>query len=234
MSDAEALFAHRAIELIAQAEETVLLRRSNLNVFRCGGCGGPAYQQPCAICKYYPMGSDKGIYSPKVATFEHFRKQVEINGRAGEPGTVATWYFKTKFSGNPYLQSRLPRTLEFAEKINVPSPRVIWDIVVVDGNRIARDQPPSYVHRGWRAMEELGVLLGHRNMTPSLSSGISETLHRWVSAVHTEDVDAMRETLEAARPLTSQGRSLSAGNMVMAAKEIDEALDKLPTRSLTI
>ena len=65
------------------------------HLIACGGCGAPAFQQPCTVCDYYPMGdaeeqrearADMRQGMPFTQAELKFILQVE------DSGNVASWY----------------------------------------------------------------------------------------------------------------------------------------------
>lgn len=234
MSSTDYLFAQQAVERIGELEETFLFKHSSIHFGKCGGCGGPAYQQPCAICNFYPYGSDKGHFWPAVATYEHFKKSVDRSVKDQEPN-LATWYFSTKYERVQVMQFILPEMLVEAAKLDMPSARTVWDVVVVDGRQIHREYPDRHIAAGWRGIEELIFLRTQREMNSVLSQDIDKVAKKWVAAVHDGDLQAVTDALEAAQDvLQNRCRHIMIGNKGMALRFVEEAFDHLPSRTLSL
>jgi hypothetical protein len=232
MSSTDLLFAQSAIEAIGKLEEHFLLRRSHLHINRCGGCGGPAYQQPCAICNFYPMGQDKGNYSPKVATLEHFKSAVERSGLAGSTCNLATWYFRSRFERVSVLKHMVPEAVSEASKLEMPSAEIIWDLVVKQGLSLNRERPPLHIQYGWDAVDGLNHLRTLRQMDTKLSGRISSAIETWVKAAHGDDLDATVAALdEVGLLLRNHTAHIANGNRMAALKAVGEAVENLPTVS---
>ena len=232
MSSTDLLFARSALEEIGKLEEHFLLRRSNLNISRCGGCGGPAYQQPCALCNFYPMGQDKGIYSPKVATLDYFTSAVERSGLPGSPPNLATWYFKSRLERVSVLKHMVAEAVSEASKLKMPSPEVIWDLVVNQDLSIIRERAPLHIQYGWDAVDGLNHLRTSRQMDTKLSGRISRAVEGWVAAAHSDDLDATVVALEeVGLLLRNHTAHIASGNRLMALKAVGEATENLPTFS---
>lgn len=231
MSSTDFLFAQSAIERIGQLEEHFFLRRSHLNINRCGGCGGPAYQQPCAICNFYPMGEDKGHYSPKVATLDHFRSAIDRSAPAGMVSNLATWYFKTRFERVTVMKGRVPEMIAEASKLdNMPSAETVWRIVVDEDRSLRRARPPLHVQYGWDAIDGLNHLLTHRQMDTKLATRIGKAVETWVQAVHSDDLDATVSALdEVGLILRNHTAHIVTGNRTVALKAAEEAVENLPS-----
>lgn len=235
MSDTDHLFAKSAIETVAELEESLLLTESHLHLNRCGGCGGPAYQQPCAICNYYPMGSDKGYYSPKVATFDHFNAAVERSGPGGKGGNFATWYFRTSWSNVTLLKHRVEAAVEQAAELAMPSTRVFWNTVVVDKLSVHRNAAPNHIHLAWSGMFELRRLLDDENILPHKYKEIREALTSWVAAVHSTEPSAIAESIERGRDIMrTHARLFPSGNASSALRAFNDALENAPNASLSL
>lgn len=229
MSSTDLLFARSALEEIGKLEEHFLLRRSNLSIGRCGGCGGPAYQQPCALCNFYPMGQDKGTYSPKVATLDYFALAVERSGLPGSPPNFATWYFKSRFERVAVLKHLVTEAVSEASKLNMPSAAVIWDLVVNQDLSIARARAPIHIQYGWEAVDGLNHLRTLRQMDTKLSERISRAVEAWVVSAHSDDLDATVAALEeVGLLLRNHTAHIASGNRLAALKAVGEATDNLP------
>lgn len=230
MSSTDFLFAQSAIERIGQLEERFLLRRSHLTINRCGGCGGPAYQQPCVICNFYPMGENKGDYSPKVATLDHFRSAIERSGLTGATSNLATWYFKSKFERVSVLKHMVPEAISEAAKLDMPSADTIWDLVVNEERSLRRERPPLHIQYGWDAVDGLNYLRTHRQMHTKLAERIGRAAEAWVRAAHGDDLDATVSALdEVGLLLRNHTAHIVTGNRTIALKTVGEAIDNLPS-----
>ena len=230
MSSTDLLFARSALEEIGKLEEHFLLRRSNINITRCGGCGGPAYQQPCALCNFYPMGTDRGTYSPKVATLDYFKSAVELSGSPGTSPNLATWYFKSKFQRIPVLNHMVSEAVSEAATLEMPTPKVIWDLVVNQDLSITRERPPLHIKYGWDAVDGLNHLRTSRKMDSKLSERIGMAIETWVKAAHCDDLDATVDALdEVGLLLRNHTAHIANGNRSAALKAIRDAVDNLPT-----
>jgi hypothetical protein len=229
MSSTDPLFAQSALELIGQTEEHLLLRRCNLHINRCGGCGGPCYQQPCAICNYYPMGDDNKTYSPRVATFEHFERSIRSSAPADMNANLATWYFKTRFERVPTYKMYVPELVSQASEFEMPSARDIWDIVVVEDKSIRRKPQERHIQLGWSAAEGLNDLRRLREMDSRLSTRIATAVENWVAAAHSGDLEQITDSLEAIRlTLTNHTGHITGGNKFVALEAVGKAIESLP------
>jgi hypothetical protein len=229
MTSTDFLFAKSAIEEIGKLEEHFLLQRSNVHINRCGGCGGPAYQQPCALCNFYPMGQDKGDYSPKVATLEHFKSAVERSGLPGSPPNLATWYFKSRFERVSVLKHLVPDAVSAAAKLEMPSAEIVWSLVVDQERSLNRDRPPLHIQYGWDAVDGLNHLRTLRQMDTKLSERIGRAVEAWVEAAHGGDLDETVNALdEVGLLLRNHTVHIDNGNRRAALKAVGEAVGNLP------
>lgn len=231
MSTTDFLFAQSALEQIGRLEEHFTLRRSNIHINCCGGCGGPAYQQPCAICNFYPMGDDNRSYFPKVATFEHFGSSLRRSAPVGADANLATWYFKTKFERVTVMKGHVPEMIAQASKLdNMPSAETVWRIVVDEERSLRRARPPLHVQYGWDAIDGLNHLLTHRQMDTKLATRIGKAVETWVQAVHSDDLDATVSALdEVGLILRNHTAHIVTGNRTVALKAAEEAVENLPS-----
>ena len=60
----------------------------------CGGCGAPMWQQPCQLCRFYPMGraTDEEVARCKRLVPDpraSFTKAIERNG------SIAVWFIRS-------------------------------------------------------------------------------------------------------------------------------------------
>lgn len=233
MSQTDHLFAQEALERIGQIEEAVLLERSSIHINRCGGCGGPTYHQPCAICNFYPIWNEKSTHSPAVATAAHFKSAIERSSHLSHEGTLATWYFKTKFNNNSILRYSLAEALDKAVQIKTPNAETIWNLVVVEGLDLRREAPPSFVQKAWSGLEELNQLRCHRNMDTRTAAQIGETLTSWTEALHAEDNDGIAAILEKGDRLLMQCSHLKPGNVLVARQALSQAIEEIPSKRPT-
>ena len=116
----------------------------------CGGCGCPSFQQPCQLCGFYPMCSDKGHWSPKVATKEMFCTMVDRSGPDGTGGTIATWHAACKAQG---FRRDTDDAKRDALEVDVPSAAAYWEAVVE--NRLSIHRPTRPNAAVWRAVHEI-------------------------------------------------------------------------------
>jgi hypothetical protein len=230
MSPTDFLFAQSAIERIGQLEEHFVLRRSNLTINRCGGCGGPAYQQPCAICNFYPMGENKGNYSPKVATLDHFTSAVERSAPAGTASNLATWFFKSKFERITVMRHLVPDMIAEAAKLDMPSAETVWGILVNEDRSLKRELPALHIQFGWEGIDGLNYLRTHRQMDTKLAERIGKAVEGWVKVVHDDDLNATASALNEVRLLLQNHTvHIRTGNRLTALKAVEEAIDNLPS-----
>ena len=127
----------RAIETVARLYERSVLSHSPLHLAACGGCGGPSFQQPCPLCNFYPMGSDKGQWHPRTASRQFFCDRVAASASDGA-GNLATWVLFASRKTVAYAQSyafrqRLDGALAEAAHLEMPDPGLIHDRVAGDG-----------------------------------------------------------------------------------------------------
>jgi hypothetical protein len=224
MTDIEKL--KDGIEAVARFDERKFGRHSPFHLTACGGCGCPAFQQPCALCGYYPMGSDKGHYSPKEATREMFCSMVERSGPGGRDGTIATWHAVHRKKRYETKED----VAEAAAAIDVPAAAEYWDAVVVQDIRLHRERPDSFAWRAWTAVGDIGQLaMGEFSGTqPSRrSSEIFAAIDGWVDALHSEDRDAILESLVKLTDVAGNMRHEYPrnGNLLSAIGHLSEAIE---------
>jgi len=146
----------QAAERIGRVYEQAMLTRSPFHLSPCGGCGGPAFQQPCSLCGYYPMG---GPDPRQPATLDQFRRSVE-NSMPGGTGNLATWYFgnfrKTvAYKPHSSYKAKVDDLIaEAARMTDLPNADAVWQHVVVEGNRIRRPGVPAEALFLWSAVFE--------------------------------------------------------------------------------
>ena len=211
-----------AVEEIGRNAERVLKRRSPFHLQACGGCGSPAYQQPCNLCGFYPMGGDKGAWHPKVASLAQFEKMIERSGPGGKDGTIATWHARETMSHRP---ERCEEAAAAAAATSVPSAAEVWQAVTVEGRRFNREQAPRHVADGWEGLSELARVVGGeygaRSASPRLANEAGAALDKWVSAVHAADTDEMAAAVEAG--LAACRSAMRTGNLIVAEHRLESA-----------
>lgn len=136
-----------SVERIARLSERTFLSRSPLHLAPCGGCGGPAFQQPCPLCSYYPMGPDKGTWHPKRASREFFCEKVAASAPAGA-GNLATWVLAQAFASPAYREIssyRRAADLSMAEAadMEMPDAGLVFDIVTSMEIPVHRERDPN-------------------------------------------------------------------------------------------
>lgn len=225
-----------AVEKIARLQEKLFLKESPFHLQSCGGCGAPAFQQPCLICRYYPRGSDKGYWEPNVATIEDFRKNVEKSGPDGKDGTVATWYIRYLDSWDKRREPRREFVCAAAE-LDVPSIEDFWKVIAVEDNTISRDFDDDYTsHRGWSGFFELkgvtGGEYGERYADPKLYAVVKANIRKYADAVHDGDDEAMIEALnlgiEHSRIAISRGHMI--GNLTSGITHMEKCIEMVEQR----
>jgi hypothetical protein len=223
MTDIDKL--QEAVEAVGRFDERKFAHRSHFHLVACGGCGCPAFQQPCSLCRFYPMGADKGTYSPNVATKEMFCSMVERSGPGGRDGTIATWH---AVSRKNRWEDKNDVALA-ASHIDVPSAAEFWDAVVVDGRSINRPSSELYEHLAWSAIGDIGQLVvgGYSNRQQSTRCPeVFEAIRGWIRAVHAGDRDAICEAfekLEAVATLLTYEYSRN-GNLRYARENLSKAI----------
>ena len=216
-----------AIEAVARNDEAQLLRRSPFHLASCGGCGAPAFQQPCSICSYYPRGADKGTWHPKAATRDIFIEAVECSGPGRTGGTIATWHARRhENTASEAYRAKVRALVEAASMLEMPDAGTVWDVVAAERS-LVRGAAPRHVHAGWRGFEEAMTLVSGEigRGAPKLPGKAREIVQGWVAAVHNDDYAGMLAALEQGLALCRDigyqaGRS---GNLNMAAQYMREA-----------
>ncbi len=226
MTDIEKL--KDGIEAVARFDEKKFGHRSPFHLSACGGCGCPSFQQPCKLCGYYPMGMDKGTWSPKEATREMFCSMVERSGPGGRDGTIATWH---AVSNKKKFETR-DDVAEAAADIDVPTAAEYWDAVVVQDIGIHRDTPETFAWRAWTAVGDIGQLARGEfsGSAPSRRSPqIFAAIDGWVDALHSGDRSAIHDSLEALRDVAGSMRYEYPrnGNIISAIGYLSEAIKML-------
>jgi hypothetical protein len=224
MTDIEKLWD--GVEAVARFHERRSGYRSPFHLDACGGCGCPAFQQPCSLCRYYPMGADKGYYSPKVATKEMFCTMVERSGPGGRDGTIATWHAVA----NMRKHENKDDVAAAAAEVEVPSAADYWDAIVVDGLGFSRQRSERFVNLAWYAIGDIRQLAtGEFTGDPAYSKVpvVVAQIDDWVVALHSGDRDAMRESLEKLKDTAHKmrGEYPRNGNLSSSIERLSTALD---------
>lgn len=221
----------QGVEAAARHWERECLERSPFHLSACGGCGAPSFQQPCPLCRYYPIWGDNSC-SPKVATKQMFCEMVGRSGPAGRDGTIVTWLIKNNDRRFPDQADSLARALD----VDVPPAAAYWD-AVAEGADFSREFAGHAVHAGWRGMFELRAVVsggygGGGN--PRLLPAVEATAAAWVNAVHADDTDGMLEAASAGRRLAIEAKpsSNAPGNLRAAAEHFDRVAELLAVQSL--
>jgi len=186
---------HDGIENVARMMDRIMLARSGFHLSACGGCGAPSFQQPCPLCGFYPMGEDKGTWSPRTAGYEAFAAAVERSGPGGQDGNIATWVLSS------YGPSRLPvdffAALRQAAFMDVPSARECWDTVVTLRTAMQRQQAEADVLHGWTAARELATrasaLVGQGKLPLSAAEAARESVRAWIEDSYSRHEVVRRE-----------------------------------------
>lgn len=225
------------VEAVAQLYETEHLVASPFHLSKCGGCGAPAYQQPCSLCGFYPRGSDKGHWSPKKATREDFLGMVERSGPGGRDGTLATWHARNAWENRVGITREAARAAgeaaaQKAAGVVCCDADDAWEAVAVEGVSVSREIPPVHVTCGWNGVYEArSVAEGwHRTAGhPASAAAIRQAALQWAQAVHRDDAEAMATALgtvlEAAR--TMERAIGKSGNLSYAIDRLKRAQDSL-------
>lgn len=136
-----------AVERIARTVESIQHRQSPFHLGPCGGCGGPAWQQPCALCGHYPMGR----LDPKPAcTKEAFVKTVRASAPNGE-GNIATFALKD------ILRGRVPDGVTAWE--GLPSPEDAFEAIAVERRVFSRPHCDAVTYKAWHIAFEIGAAI---------------------------------------------------------------------------
>ena len=228
MADIEQLTA--GIEAVARFHEKRFGQRSPFHLSACGGCGCPAFQQPCSLCRYYPMGTDRGTWHPKVATKELFCSMVEKTGPGGSDGTIATWH------ALGHLQKYEDRAalIDAASQIDVPSAAEYWDAVCVEGLSLSRPPEPRAMPGVWYGVSDMAAIAnGQMFAKPSRQApAVNALVREWVDALHSGDDDEFEDALTRIRKMASdlQYEYPRNGNLTSAVRAFDSAIDTLRER----
>lgn len=167
-----------AVESIARLYERSMLTRSPLHLAACGGCGGPSFQQPCPLCSYYPMGSDKGQWHPRTASREFFCEKVADSAPAGT-GNLATWVIAQKKRTVAYREDlsfrhRLDDALSIAAGLDVAGPGVVFDLVVGGQTSVHREQLQRDLWSFWEVVDALGMQSGPEDRSGAMADAVAE------------------------------------------------------------
>ncbi|NTF17937.1 hypothetical protein G6L37_05940 [Agrobacterium rubi] len=225
MADIETLTD--GIEAVARFSEKRLGRASHFHLMACGGCGCPAFRQPCSLCGYYPMGADRGSWHPEVATKEMFCSMVERTGPGGRDGTIATWHALSnlrKYESREIL-------VEDASIVEVPTAEEYWNAICVDGLRLERPEPAHRLADVWWAVSDMAAIANGEMYQPqsSVAPSVNALVRDWVEAVHSEDASELEAVLGRLRDMTS-GLLFEYprnGNLTSARSKFDEAIQRL-------
>lgn len=219
-----------AVEAVARADERVRLKHSPFHLVACSGCGAPSFGQPCPLCGYYPMGTHKGTWHPKRASYEDFRRMVDRSGPGGEGGTIATWHARNV--AYPRTAERSEEVARLAASVVVPDAGTVWDVVAVGGRQVVRDLAPTHVRDGWSGLSEANwLVIGEIGKgAPRLAPEMTDVLREWVAAVHGEDRAGMQSALERGLELCRRIEAVAgrSGNLSMAIDAIKRAVETLP------
>lgn len=225
MADIEQLI--EGIEQVARFHEKRFGRQSPLHLAACGGCGCPAFQQPCSLCRYYPMGSDKGTWNPKVATKELFCSMVDKSGPEGRDGTIATWH---ALSSLQKYENR-ERLVAAASTIDVPSAADYWDAVCVHELSLSRPRPAYPMPDVWYAVGDIGAIANGQMYQPQSrrAPAVNAIVQEFVDAVHSEDRDEIEDVLARLGKMTSELllEYPRNGNLTSAQDVISRAAERL-------
>src|SRR5574338_701182 len=116
----------------------------NFHLSPCGGCNGPAYQQPCRICGFYPYGNDPQE-TKRASDYKEKAKEIFIRS-VNEHNNIVAWYiseyfntclfkpiqYVTKLTTKDFILREEIQNLYSEQKAinNYPSPEQIWKWVV--------------------------------------------------------------------------------------------------------
>ncbi len=240
------------IEAVARLRERWTPVRSPFHLQACGGCGGPSFQQPCTLCGFYPMGRDKGIWHPEVATREYFEASVDRSGVNRVGGNLATWNVRSmeragqrgSRSDEMEAAARIAPLLARAQALRgLTSPGEMFDVVARDGIPLVRPFPEGFQPH-WGVLSDCMALMDHivvdtndaRLRTSPHHAGqerLLDLMHGMVSAIHDDDAAASHEAAKALRShlggLADQGRVLPYGNLDSTLQRLDRIVaDALP------
>jgi hypothetical protein len=214
---------------IAAACEKETLESCSFHLSTCHSCGCPSFQQPCALCGFYPMGERdwraKGEKIPK----ERF---VAIAEKAGG---VAAWYCSSlrrtvAHSKSPKFREAVERLIEAVKTIpNAPTAAEIWKTVVEDGKTVSQGRREDGIH--WSAIREL------RRFCENVDAGdeaafASATAKTIPTIVETIREGRLLEAAAALRDIAAEARTLPSGrlngNLSAAIAGLDRFQEKPP------
>lgn len=189
-----------AVDRIARARESLYGFRSPFHLAACGGCGGPAFQQPCSLCGFYPMGPDKGRPRPELGTRERFCESVERSGPDGVGGNLATWYAVSDRKTVAYSNGGGFRALadawhgKAAAMQGLPLPGDVWDLVKASETGLYRPTAPEEVNVLWAALSETSQVLSDERQPygPRVHAAHTDVKRRCTDAIHGEDPEEIR------------------------------------------
>lgn len=214
------------IETVARFHEKRYGLKSPFHLSKCGGCGCPAFQQPCLMCGFYPMGIHKGHWSPKEATKEMFCSMVERSGPGGADGTIATWHASYEAQG---FRRDVEDAAREASELDVPSASEYWDAVSVNDMSVHR---PIHPNAGvWDAIHEITsyVLRDDTGQLAREARSAREAIELWADAYAEEDLEATLAVIDDLRraALDSIGRARGAGNLRHAVEILDKVKNRI-------
>jgi len=228
--------ARDGLERVARFVELEFLRYSPFHLAPCGGCGGPSFGQPCAICNFYPMGPDKGIWHPTVASEGYFLDLVDKSGPDGRGGNIATWLLSSYKRTPDYRQrgesARLQAAIDHAAELDLPPASLYWEVVVRQGESIHRPSVwDTSIHGVWAAVRELGAGIDRMSRT-DMKANLNSVVRAWVSAVHAGNEAAALSGVRKLQKIASELRQLQSrnGNLVFAVASLSRACDAMATR----
>lgn len=234
--------ARDGVEAVARFYEKTFHRGTPFHLAPCGGCGAPSFSQPCAICNYYPMGRDKGIYSPHDATIDQFTASVDRSGPYGQRGNLATWYLasyrRTVAHQNTSFASKITEAIKEAANLDLPSPELFWSVASrpAEGGLVCRhERNRRDLAIIWSVSDELANrsadLAGRGAIRPDRMEKVLRAVSDWVEAAHDGDD---RAVFDAAKELESQiGEVLAVtrdGNLYYSRKRLQEEIEILEAR----
>lgn len=212
-----------SVETIARHSEKVFLTRSPFHLHSCGGCGCPSFKQPCSLCSYYPMGIERGSWSPKVATFAQFSKMIELSGPGGQDGTIATWYIRNQAHRKPSIVEQL---VQESRKLEVAETETVWNEISIKLHRVYRELEAPAVYSGWQGLSEIKATIDGGYGHPPLDSHLQkmqDVLSSWVEAVHSNDNEVMLSAINDGIDLCNDPR---VGRHIATMKLTQQALEK--------
>lgn len=224
--------ARAGVEAVAQFMEVEFMRQSPFHLASCGGCGGPSFGQPCAICGYYPMGTNKGAWSPRVATKEIFVEAVRRSGPGGKDGNLATWLLQSEAKlmayNSPAGQARIADAASRAIDLSLPDAELVWDEVVARGHGLHRDRASHEVNSGWRGAFEVSNLVAQAG-NPRISEEWRKAVAEWIAAIHADSREGQVLAVKAMRKVAQNLSDVYPrnGNLHFAREQLRDAEERL-------